>query len=147
MRLILVLFANIFSIIDGFLGDTTTLIAAVNQDSNCSLSLMGRDFSESPIAFMFRKGWPWAEEFKLEELRMNEIKRQEDLWRRRNRLRLCKAPSQTNPQLSIADMSGMFLVIGFTIVYCCFCLIVENICSFLVHRYRNSKDSWNVPHT
>ena len=142
----MLIFANIFSIIDGFLGTTTTLKVAVNQDSNCSLSIMGRDFSESPIAFMFRKDWPWAEEFKREELRMNEIKREEDFWRMRNRLRSCKVPSEANPQLSIADMSGFFLVIVFTIVYCCFSLIVENICSFLVYRYQHSNDSWNVHH-
>ncbi len=52
----------------------------LNQDPSCSLSLMGGDFSVDSVGFMFRKDWPWAEEFKLQEMRMNEIKKNEDLW-------------------------------------------------------------------
>ena len=130
---------------DGFVGDTTVLRAVLNQDLSCSLSLMDRDFLVGPVGFLSRKGWPWAEDFKLHVLRMIEIKRQEDTWKIKNKPLICNGPSQPNPQLSIADMSGIFLVIGFTIVYCCFCLIVKNIYSLLVHRYRNSNNRWNVP--
>ena len=136
---------KIFSTLDGFLGDTTSLLALLNRDSSCSLSLMGRDFVYSPIAFMFRKGWPWAEEFKLEELRMTEIKRNEDLWITKRSHIECKEVSSVPPQLSVIDMSGIFLIILFTAAYSCFSLIPENIYSILVHRYRDSKARWNVP--
>ena len=106
---------------------------------------MGRDFVYSPIAFMFCKGWPWAEEFKLEVLRMNEIKRNEDLWITKRSHLECKKVSSVPPQLSIVDMSGIFLVIIFTAAFSCFSLIPENIYSILVHRYRDSNDRWNVP--
>jgi hypothetical protein len=108
---------------------------------------MGTDFSVDPIGFMFRKDWPWAEEFKLQEMRMNDIKRNEDLWNSKKRLLLCQAPSHEHPQLGITDMSGIFLVLIFGIAYCCICLVLENIHSLLLHGYRNSNGRWNVSHT
>ena len=136
---------NIFSTLDGFIADTISLVTIINHDPNCSLSLMGRDFSMSPVGFIFRKDWPWAEEFKLQELSMNENKRNEDLWKMKQRTRMCNPPSQEHPQLSAADMSGIFLILIFAVAYCCFSLVLENIHSLLVHRYRNSYGRWKVP--
>ena len=121
-----------------------SLVTILNKDPNCSLTLMGRDFFDGPVEFMFRKGWPWAEEFKLQVLAMNENKRSEDMWKIKQKHRVCEAPSQEHPRLSIADMSGLFLALIFGIAYCCFSLILENIHSLLVYCYRNSKADWNV---
>ena len=48
---------------------------------------------------------------------MNEIKRNEDMWNSKKRVLLCQAPSHEYPQLSITNMSGIFLVIIFAIAY------------------------------
>jgi hypothetical protein len=140
------MFANIFSTLDGFIADTVSLVTILNEDPNCSLALLGRDVSVNAVGFMFRKDWPWAEEFKLQELAMNENKRNEDWWKMKQSYPLCKRPSHEHPQLTAADMSGVFLVLIFAIAYCCFSLIMENIHSLLVYRYRNSSGDWNVPH-
>jgi hypothetical protein len=58
--------------------------------------------------------------------------------------RVCETRSQEHPQLSVADMSGLFLVLIFALAYCCFSLILENIHSLLVYRYQNSNADWNV---
>ena len=121
-----------------------SLVTILNKDPNCSLSLMGRDFFHYAVAFMFRKDWPWAEEFKLQELSMNENKRSEDVWKMKQKQRVCETRSQEHPQLSVADMSGLFLVLIFALAYCCFSLILENIHSLLVYRYQNSNADWNV---
>ncbi len=108
---------------------------------------MGRDFSVITIGFVFRKDWPFAEEFKLEELKMNEIKRNEDVWETKRRVPLCEAPSHKHAQLSIIEMSGTYAVLIVAMAYCCFCIVLENIHSLLLHRYRNSNGRWNVSHT
>ena len=136
----------IFSTLDGFIADTITLVSRINEDPYCSLSIMDNDFFKNiPLGFMFRKGWPWAEELKFEELRMNEIKRNEDLWKMKGR-QMCEAPLEEHSQLSIVDMRGMFFILVFAVTYCGFCLMVENIHSFLVYRYRHLNGRWNVPH-
>ena len=143
---IYILYINIFSTLDGFLADTLSLVSTVSKDPSCSLSLMGKEISHNaPYGIMFRKGWPWAEEFKLEVLRMNAIKKNEDLWKMKGR-QMCEAPLEKHSQLSIVDMRGMFFILVFAVTYCCFCLIVENIYSFLLHRYQDSNGRWNVPH-
>jgi hypothetical protein len=108
---------------------------------------MGGDFSVDPVGFMFRKDWPWAEEFKLQEMRMNEMKKNEDLLNSWKRLLSCPKETREHPQLKIADLSAIFLVLIFAIAYCCFSLVLENIHSLLLHRYRNSNGRWNVSHT
>jgi hypothetical protein len=104
---------------------------------------MDHDFSPNPVGFMFRKGWPWAEEFKLEVLRINEMKRNEDRWKIMNG-EACYARLGGHQQLSIVDMRGTYLALAFAVAYCCVCLVAENILYFLVQRYRNSR--WNVPY-
>lgn len=139
------MFENIFSELDGLIADTNSLVAILNHDSKCSLSLMGKDFATTPFGFMFPKDWPWAEEFKLEELNINENRRVTDLWRKRLTMTSCKPSSTAHAQLGVGDMSGLFLILIFSIAYCCFSLILENISSVLVYRYKNSNADWNVP--
>ena len=105
---------------------------------------MGEDFSTNPVGYMFRKDWPWADEFKLAELEMNENKRNEDMWKMKQSHFKCEPPSQEHAQLSIANMSGLFFVLIFGIAYCCFSLVLENMHSFLVYCYRKSNADWNV---
>ncbi|XP_028410037.1 glutamate receptor ionotropic, NMDA 3A-like isoform X2 [Dendronephthya gigantea] len=132
-------------VLDGFIADTISLLSILKHDPNCSLSLMGRDFSTNPVGFMFRKGWPWATEFKLQELTMNEDKRNGDMWRLKQSPPSCKATFQEHPRLGTGDMSGLFLVLIFATAYCCFSLFMENIYSLIVYRFQNMNDKWNVP--
>ena len=119
-------------------------MAISKQDPNCSLALMGKDFSMNPVGFVFRKDWPWAEEFKLAELDMNENKRNEDLWKIKRSRPKCGPPSQEHAQLTVSNMSGVFFVLTFGVAYCCFSLVLENIHSYLVYCYRKSNVDWNV---
>ena len=106
---------------------------------------MGKDFSTMPVGFMFRKDWPWAEAFKLQELEMNENKREADSWRIRLHSPPCKALSDSHAQLGVTDMSGLFLILIFAIAYCCFSLVLENVVLWLVYHYRSSNAYWDVP--
>lgn len=138
--------AFFFRTIHGFIADTLSLEIIINQDPNCSLSLMGRDFFTVPVGFLFRKNWPWAEKFKLMQLRMNEDKRIEDEWKMKRRQSSCQTRrSDIHTRLSVADMSGVFLILIFTFAYCCFCLFFENTYQLLKHYYVNFKKSWNIP--
>ncbi|XP_046843074.1 glutamate receptor ionotropic, NMDA 1-like [Xenia sp. Carnegie-2017] len=132
--------------IHGFIADTLSLETNINRDPNCSLSLMGRDFFTVPVGFLFRKNWPWAEKFKLMQLRMNEDKRFEDEWKMKRRQSSCQTRrSDMHTRLSVADMSGVFLILIFTFAYCCFCLFFENTYQLLKHYYVNFKKSWKIP--
>lgn len=144
---VLLIFSIVFRVLDGFIADTVSIVSILRRDPNCSLSLMGRDFSTSPVGFMFRKNWSWATEFKLQELSMNEDKRNGDIWTLRQSLPSCKAPFQGHARLSTGDMSGLFLVLIFAVAYSCFSLFMENIYSLLVYRFQNANDKWNIPQT
>lgn len=129
-----------FSTLDGFIADTLSLSTILNRDPSCSLSLMGRDISTNAVGFLFRKGWLWAEEFKLKELAMNENTRNQEYWRTTQNRPLCKPSSTAHARLGIYDMSGLFLILIFAIAYCfCFSLVVENILSLLTRRCRGSR--------
>ena len=53
--------------------------------------------------------------------------------------------SGVHPQLGIADVSGLFMILTFGIAYCIFSLVVENSLSFLVYWRRHLASKWDLP--
>ena len=97
-----------------------------------------------PIGFAFRKNWTLAKEIKLAELEMNGYNITGNHLKKHLNSHSCLSSEVHSEPFTIADISGLFIILLFGIAYCMFCLIMENLFSLLVYWYRNSSMKWNV---
>lgn len=128
----------------GLIGDSMSLLTILHYDQNCSLALIGKEFSTLPIGFVFRKDWPWVKEFKFVELEMNELNVSSEVFRRHFSDFSCLSSDVYQSGLAIADISGLFMILVFGIVYCALSLVMENVFSLLSYWYKYSSKKWNV---
>lgn len=112
-----------------------SLRKANNKIANCHFGLAGPTFYTSGLAFAMPKNSPWLEEINKVVFDMKQNGTIDLLEKMHFDEKMCS--SSIAKELSVLNLSGLFLALAVTIGFCFLALLIEVLAIFLLVRFRH----------